>query len=346
MIRASLLASLRRLAPQLRAAPVFKCRAAGVARYSTSRPALSFVPEPDFIVDPEEGDIDSEDVYIPYMEDEDQQTIYAKWMLDRERWNFRELSMETGASLMRIKAIITLMDIRYEMMRSFGLEVTIHPGDPEDEDGDVDPFITVEVPPVYEALHEMYLQDEDVDDNPDDQYLAELLEDYNEDAEEDEKTAMTVQELRTVLRNLDDHYRRMENLQAYEEEAEDNLDEMGEEDEVDTSFREVPTMGVHKDYFDNYFPKMLHDEEFEIEKRKLLKRVEEETKGYLERPPQFYEDNYQAEKSMPRPLPARADKAQRWKYAYKDLSAPGLKVKGDRYSPDFTPTTIRTRVGG
>jgi hypothetical protein len=70
-------------------------------------------------------DADPDLFRVPIFFDDEKVTIYAKHVLDPKKYSFEALSNETGASIDRIKGVISVMHQRYEMMRKKGFTVRI-----------------------------------------------------------------------------------------------------------------------------------------------------------------------------------------------------------------------------
>jgi hypothetical protein len=70
-------------------------------------------------------DADPDLFRIPMFFDDEKVQIYAKHVLDPKKYSFEALSNETGASVDRIKGVISVMHHRYEMMRKKGFTVRI-----------------------------------------------------------------------------------------------------------------------------------------------------------------------------------------------------------------------------
>lgn len=290
-------------------------------------PVRSFsgvIEEPQYMCD-EEGLLQPQVIRIPYLRDTVRQEIYARYITDPEKWTFAALSAHYQASLDRVKAVVLLMHHRYEFMKNeMGFTVDIV----SNGENSI-PKVVVTIPPLWRALHEKHLA------APEDP-LTKLLADHNASvvAEED-KTSMNEEELKKILAKMADHDRRTENLKDYEEDMEEKLKRI-EMSGVNTRFAEVPAVPANYDFQSNYFPPLLGDEEFEEEKKILLKRVAEETSAIVRPNVHTYVQQHEDLKDVKiTNMEARKTEPIRWKLAFRELTPDGKKQ----------PTVIRTRTG-
>lgn len=318
--------------------------------------------------DEDEGpDLRPDQIKVTYVFDDEKQEIYARFMLDPVKWDVKALSQHYGMSFERAQAIVYLMNERFELMKSYGLQVSIHPGEDkyaaedmtDDELEDLlrgnepfvydGPYVEVTIPPVWKSLFDLHKVDQAKD-------LAELIEEYNKTTDvEDLKATMTVDELKTILQNLKDHEARMENIAAYEENMEEYLDLLWENG-VNINFQEVRLITKKTRQFDkHYFPRTLHDEEIDREKAALIKRIEDNTRAKVERDVPYYHDRFQGDKFLKNLAEAKANnaevakdysKASRWKIGFRDLGRLEHAKKHSKQKDDVSvPTIIRTRTG-
>lgn len=274
----------------------------------------------------EEGLLQPQVIRIPYLRDITRQEIYARYVTDPEKWTFATLASHYQASLERVKAVVLLMHHRYEFMKNemgFTVEIVSNGGE------NSVPKVVVTIPPLWQALYEKHVA------APEDP-LSKLLADHNASVIADEdKTSMNEEELKKILEKMADHDRRTQNLKDYEEDMEDKLKRI-EMSGVNTKFAEVPSVPANYNFQSNYFPPLLGDEEFEEEKKRLLKRVAEETSAVVRPDVHAYVQQSEDLKDVKiANMESKKSDPIRWKFAFRELTPDGKKQ----------PTVIRTRTG-
>lgn len=289
--------------------------------------------EPEYMVTTND-EVDPKDVKIPYMKDIIKQEIYAKHITNPKNWPIPTLAKEYSASKDRVKAIVLLMHERCSLMRALGLQVDI------EQSGKI-PKLKVRVPKVWQTLYDRHIA---TPEEP----LSKILADYNASVTvEEDKATMNEEQLKKMLEDVKDHHRRLQNLRDYEEDMDEMVQDLRQQG-YNTHFREVPLAPANERFQNSYFPQLLNDEEYESQKKWLLKKAQEvpkEEETNLEQ----YDELYRSKKAsrVKADLKGSPSHAIRWKLAYRDLSQsqkPELAKKTPRAS-DFVPTSIRTRSG-
>lgn len=279
-----------------------------------------------------DGSLAAKHVKIPYLTEAQKKDIYCMFMTKPEKWTFTALAQRYRANVERIRAVVHLMHTRCDLMRKLGLGVRIvsssNPHDP--------PQLSVEIPKLSKALYDLHMAESALS-------TADLLAKFNETAtSEADKLHISEAEAAQILSNLKDHFRREQNAADYEAYVMQMLEEL-KADGANVSFQEVPLASRNENYFELYYPKVLKDEDFEDEKKKLLQKVKDETKAQFN-PATIEHVTEQYEQSQKKPhaaLTAQKTSPTRWKLAFKDLS--GAKKKANPNT--FIPSTIRTRTG-
>eukprot|EP01031_Cornospumella_fuschlensis_P039799 gene39799-48456_t len=289
----------------------------------------SIPSEPEFMVTTND-EVDPKDVKIPYMKDVVKQEIYAKHITNPKHWSIHALAKEYSASKDRVKAIVLLMHERCGLMRTLGLLIDI------EQSGKI-PKLKVRVPKIWQALYDRHMAAPE-------ESLSKLLTDYNASVTADEdKASMNEEELKNVLDNVKDHHRRLQNLRDYEEDMDEMVQDLRQQG-YNTHFREVPLAPANEKFQNSYFPQLLNDEEYESQKKWLLKKAEEapkEEETTLEQYDELYRSKIESSKKSD--LKDNPSRAIRWKLAFRDLTK-GAGKKAPK-ATDFIPTSIRTRSG-
>jgi hypothetical protein len=317
---------------------------------------FSTLDEPEYVVDPD-ALVDLTKVKVTYVKDLEKQQIYARFRHDPLKWDIKTLSSFYSMSEDRVQAIVYLMHTRFTMMEQKGLKVTIvpHEDDPEEfinvdailaagEDITLPgPSVTVEIPEIWRNLLGMHKEDPTKD-------LGEILSTYNHNqTEEALKARMSSEELKQILDSLKDHEDRLENIRLYEEHMDNFLAELAEEG-ADINFQEIKVVSDKTKRFEKaYFPRSLHDEEIESEKRMLLKQIEQQTRASVERNIEFFHTTFSGQeiKDTEGAKVDAKEKPLRWKFAFRDLDKVDkirMSLK-DKSQVVDAPTLIRSRTG-
>eukprot|EP01040_Poterioochromonas_malhamensis_P004319 gene4319-4631_t len=84
-------------------------------------------PDPDDEGADDEEWVDPKMVKVPILFEEQRQEMYALHVSNPERWTLEAISQKFGSSLDRTRAVILLMQLRYDLMKEKGFAVTVHP---------------------------------------------------------------------------------------------------------------------------------------------------------------------------------------------------------------------------
>ncbi len=84
-------------------------------------------PDPDDEGADDEEWVDPKMVKVPILFEEQRQEMYALHVSNPERWTLEAISQKFGSSLDRTRAVILLMQLRYDLMKEKGFTVTVHP---------------------------------------------------------------------------------------------------------------------------------------------------------------------------------------------------------------------------
>ncbi len=297
---------------------------------STTVRLLSTSAEPKFMVR-KDLSVDPRLVKVPYLRDTVKQEMYAKHMIDPEKWNLSALSQHFHTSSDRTKAVIVLMHKRYELIRSKGFTVKI------DENHST---ISIDIPSAWKGLYEKFLEDPTQD-------ADKALQSYNASVTEDnKKLSINGEKAKEIIENIKDHERRSANLDFHNQHMEEILNGLKSAGIDAHNFQEtandVSTSGKKKSLKESYYPTLFGDDDFDEVKTRLLKRIADETMARVEYNLEHYNEKYSAstdgnigvQKTSP-------DSNSRWKLAFRDLA----KVDNKAGQNDVTATTIRTRQG-
>lgn len=216
--------------------------------------------EPKFLVDHDEH-LDMDEVSalkFALLPDEMKLEIYQKYVSDPKKFSVSNLANEYGALPERIRGVLYLIEKRHEKFRSLGFEIG--------EDGHA------VIPTHWQKVHDLKKENPEMS-------LADLAAATGIDD-------VTEEEVKNILASMTEHSWRMDNYNDGEEHAQE-IREYYEEDGVDTRF-EDDLSGRTSKMEENYFPALLGDEAFEREKRKLLKRLTQETKAVQIRDFKYY----------------------------------------------------------
>eukprot|EP01033_Poteriospumella_lacustris_P017451 gene17451-12477_t len=305
--------------------------------------------EPEYVVDPD-AFLDVEKVKVTYIRDVEKQQVYARFMSDPVKWDVKALADYYAMSEERAQAIVYLMHNRYQMIQEKGFEVSIVEDQSDREDKEFvamvmngenfvlpGPRVVVKIPATWSALYASHIQDPS-------KSLGALLEEFYQ-ANPDESSKLSVEDLKKIIDDLTDHEERLQNIRDYEEHIEEFLEELAESG-ADVTFQEIRVVSDKAQRFEkNYFPRTLHDDEIEQEKQQLLKKIEQQTRGTVERNVQFYHDQFNGNDFKAPAAPG--DGKTRWKFAFRDLSkVQELRAtQKNKAEPADVPTLIRTRGG-
>jgi hypothetical protein len=229
------------------------------------------------------------------------------------------------------------------------------------------PDMSCEFPEEWDGLYELLTRTRpqparDEDNKPEQQErppftvedVAKIIEQYNsvEDQPEEQKTKLSPEQLHAIFLNMDDHYRRMDNVVEYEKMFIEMMDELP--DNYPTHHQETPTdyrlKGPKKSVKETYFPRLLRGEDYEKEKQKLINQLEAETRARVD-----YTNFEHFSKKFDNPATTNPDlaavnerlkankeafeKPSRWKIAFRDLN------KNIGIAKDQESTTIISRTG-
>lgn len=302
------------------------------AQTATNLPMSFFstAAEPKFMVR-KDLSVDPRLVKVPYLRDTMKQEIYAKHIMNPEKWTLQALSQHFHTSIDRTKAVIVLMHKRYDMIRSKGFNVKI------DENHHT---ISVEIPSSWKGLYEKYLEDPTQD-------IEKALQSYNESVtEEHRKLGINGEKAKEIIENIKDHERRTANLEFHNKHMEEVLNGLKASGVDAHTFQEtandVTMTGNRKSLKESYYPSLFGDDDFEETKKRLLKRIADETMARVDYNLEHYNekytspatDNVDVKKTSP-------ENVSRWKLAFRDLAQVDTKAGQN----DITTTTIRTRQG-
>jgi hypothetical protein len=184
--------------------------------------------------------------------------------------------------------------------------------------------------------------------------VTKIIEEYNgaEGLAEEKKTKLSAEQLHAIFVNMDDHYRRMDNVIEYENMLFEMLDDLDgrypkHHQETSTDYR---MKGTKKSIKETYFPRLLRGEDYEKEKEKLIHRIEAETRARVD-----YTNFEHFSKKFDNPATTNPElaavnerlqknkeafeKPSRWKIAFRDLT------KNIGIGKDQESTTIISRTG-
>lgn len=326
-------------------------------------------------------DPDFSTVKVPYLHDEKRQEMYKIYMQDPSEATFENLSKKYGTSLIRTKAVILLMSKRHAMISEDeaklhalvqGADGSVAPASAEGAIQSIKVAPTLNAPQVLKDLYVKHVEDQSVP-------LGLLLTSYNEAISEEQagrRLTMKEEELRQAFRIMSRHAIRQENMEEWQREMDEDMEEC-EDWGIDTStFRESPTeFSTSKAYnythhrskhrvrsFEAaYYPQIVTDDNVKATELALLKKVAFETKAQLQHDMEFYERMYSTksaaqhvEDAKKETVPAALQYHQpprpeapmsRFKLAFQDLSkcAVAKNKTGQMRIPDRT--VMRTRKG-
>eukprot|EP01038_Epipyxis_sp_PR26KG_P015150 gene15150-20407_t len=267
---------------------------------------ISVLPkEPAFAVGTSEY-VEPDEVKVPWINEETRKEMYNKYESDPVTWSIKNLALHYSASLVRVKAIVYLMEKRKKLMEQRGLPGGV-------------------IPNQWSNIYEKYTA------NPTTP-LSEIAEYYE----------LTVQEVEKIIENISLHNLGLHNVNLYQTKMEERLEELKEEG-VDIKHQETPnSVGIasFSTVEDNYHPPLFGDDDFEYEKKKLFDRLTKESKATLEKDVDYYVYNYglndnnnskiapgetqqvpnQSSLGQVRSNSSDPNKISRWKYAFKDMS--------------------------
>lgn len=268
---------------------------------------LSSSKEPEYMVDTDTS-IDPKLVKITYLPDSVRMEMWKNHKENPDEWSILKLSQHYGTSLDRTKAVLFLMKRRED-------------------------FISVDINILkkYEKSEEMWNKKLN---EPEKYTHAVLAEEYGLSVKEVDEIMFTVKQRNSRQENLDFSITKTENYLK-------ELETFG----IKTSFQENQGNSGQGKLSDTYFPELFGDDEYEEQKRRLLKRIKTETKSTLSDEMESFlnlDSTVVDPAAVTHPKEISQEKdidvtKSRWKYAYKDLST-FSKLKS-------VPTMIRTRHG-
>lgn len=267
------------------------------------------------------GGVDPSLVKIPLLLEETKVEMYKKHKHDPINWSIDKLSNHYRTSLERTRAVIFLMQKRDEEIA----KITKLP-------------VGTDVPKEWLELYQYY---DSTIPSPSNDDLA-------------KKFSIDINKVPVILAAMVEHCRKLENVDAGDKFSRGILARLKEEG-VDTNFRETATDNSAKSI--PYFPELFGDDEEELQaaKKKLLQRVERETRASLKKPldvDDLLVNSVQSSIAESFPQDITNNTINRWKFAYLDLSKVTddkdkntNKLKGNVNEHKKVVTVVRTRQG-
>jgi len=266
--------------------------------------------------------VDPKTVKIPLLLEETKIEMYKKYKHDPINWSIQNLSNHYGTSIERTRAVLFLMQKRDEEIA----KITKLP-------------IGTEIPKEWLELYQFY---DSTLPPPTNEFLS-------------KKFKLDINQIPNILKAMTEHCNKLANVDTNDKFTRGILARL-KEDGVDTNFRETVTetsaMGKP------YFPELFGDDEEELEaaKKRLLKRIEKETKASLKKPldvDDLLKDSAESSVKESFPYERNIDNISRWKFAYLDLSKVidekeligNSKLKGNVNENKKLVTIVRTRKG-
>jgi len=264
--------------------------------------------------------VDPASIKLPILLEETKIEMYKKYKHDPINWSIEKLSNHYHTSLERTRAVIYLMQKRDEEIS----KITKLPAG-------------TEVPKEWLELYQFY---ESTLPSPSHETLS-------------QKFNIDIVKIPTILAAMTEHCRKLENVDITDKFARGILARLKEEG-VNTTFRETATENSAKSA--PYFPELFGDEEEELEaaKKRLMKRVERETRASLKKPLDV--DDLLVNTAEPINIDSFPQDGNntlnRWKFAYLDLSKviddknkKSGKLQGNVNENKKLVTVVRTRKG-
>ena len=264
--------------------------------------SFSTKDEPQFLVDWEGNEAHPESHQPAYLPDYKRMEIYYKHKSDPKEWSVLNISKRYGMSLMRSKAILYLMEQRVEHMKKLGV---------------------YNLSPKWQEVYNDHLAEPEV-------MTKEALA---------EKHSLPIEEIELILKNMEEHAWRKQNLHdsnEYHDMCLDYLNLAGIPPPtlslsllfslflslslsiflmnyfsslgVPTEFKETETVPGESNFDFEYFPQLFGDNDFEEERERLRAKVLRETKALLKKQPL---------------LKTYESRVQNWRHAFQKL--PGLR---------------------
>jgi hypothetical protein len=253
--------------------------------------------------------VNPKDFKITLLSEKTKAEIYQKHKSDPVNWSIAALAKSYKANPDRIKAVVLLQRQREEFFIKSGLQDNLQEwlniskrhadlvaSPPMQEDGTT----PVEKTPLALAAEEFKKSEEEI---------SEILKKIKKHMEAQSDAEQTERDLADLMADFK---------------------EMG----YDTNFKETSSQ-ERSSFLDNYYPEFLGDDNFEEEKKKLLARIQRETKAKSSKAEEEYESMHNiaiAADSFTTPehinvmgTISEADssgKLSRWKFAFRDLSEP------------------------
>ena len=296
------------------------------------------------------------EVVLPYLRESQQMEMWKLHSENPEEWTIAQLSQKYGASIDRVKAVITLLRAREEMMAEKNvLNIPDQWKEIYKKYTDFDPeAVAAEAAAAQEKVVEE--KEEDSIDGVAEVPVAEGAASEAEGESEPKEAAASVEldpvkvlakeyslsesAVNGIIESMKWHSARQQNLDdanEYWDGVASDLEQTG----VDTNFRETAVQSKRKLVTDDYYPALFGDDGFEAHKQELLHRLSKETKAHVvdvDPTPVFLRPNQATDTIVPSDVENKADVKtdgfSRWKFAFRDLS----KSKTQ-------PTMIRTRKG-
>jgi Eukaryotic mitochondrial regulator protein len=254
--------------------------------------------EPPYQVEFDMNSPDPRSVQVPYLRDHTRVEMYRKHVEDPVAWSVEKLSQHYGSSIDRTNAVLYLMGKREETQRKLGV---------------------IDMPEEHKKLYEKHTSDPAA-------FTAQVLSD---------ESGLAVQQVQTILSNLQQHHARLTTLNDSEEHMATVMASL-EGEGIDTSFREV---SLDNTLAQKYTPRLFGDDEEEEAIALLKKLIEKETRAKVEPSVDEFINNARkqgiAAPEESNNAGVKTDSLSRWKFAFRDTSRVNVQ-----------PTMIRTRRGG
>jgi len=315
------------------------------------------------------GGEDPANIKIPYMKDYKRQEMYLMHMQNPEENTIETLSKLYGTSLERTTAIIFLMRKRHEFIAADveKIKAFFPSGDAAPSSSEVQ-YVTpgLDVPAPLMKLYNTHLADGSTP-------IADLLSVHNAACAEKSEpglTGVSEEQLKDLFAIIKKHGFRRAAQEQQNQMMQEKLDRAQEAGVDVNTFRETArayrsgkasnasapmSKHVTRSFQDLYYPDLLRDGTAKAAEKRLLLRIEKETRAQLEHDVDHYERMYSDQAPLPPVLqqheaplipPSSADAPlSRWKLAFQDLStnASGSESPGQLRIPGRT--IVRTRTG-
>jgi hypothetical protein len=312
---------------------------------------------------------DPANIKIPYMKDHKRQEMYLMHMQNPEENTIETLSKLYGTSLERTTAIIFLMRKRHEFIAADveKIKAFFPSGEASSSSSEVQ-YVTpgLDVPAPLMKLYNTHLADASTP-------IADLLAAHNASCAEKDEAGLggiSEEQLKDLFAIVKKHGFRHAAQDKHNQMMQGKLDRAQEIGVDVNTFRETArayrsskasnasapmSKHVTRSFQDLYYPDMLRDGTAKSVEKRLLQRIERETRAQLEHDVEHYEKMYSDEAQLPpvleqheaplTPPSSAAAPLSRWRLAFQDLSAnaSGSESPGQLRVP--ARTIVRTRTG-